>query len=533
MIPYAICLAIIILFFIILTTEIVRQYKIIHNAWLRISICVILTILCKLSFSYIFCGLEYEDSYVFSFCAKQFNQGIYSSRFLIDAISVGSLETPFETCTYGGHFITYSVYLSIFTKLFGWSFSVISLANSIITFYILLILSSFKKEFTWNWLVGPIIYCIAPIINVFSNTFLAETFSSLVCLTFILSYWYFRESKSPVQHALVYISFFLAIITKRENIVLLIIPCIRALDLFIRSLQERKVIQGNSFTKVLKLSLAEILPFICLTVIYLVFIHNIFSTETTEAIDIESSTFSLTFFVKLFPCFIEALFTFSYFSISFWLFVILCMTQFSRKFYSEKIVSIIVLFVLYLGLYTFHYRGYFFVMYDELSSFESFRYLNNFYYLIPLCFCHTNLYKRSLLPILIVFLGVALWQTKMEREYYSQIENEERFEKAKAVEEYINSINDKAVLVTENILIYQNVVNKDFNLCNIGSLRTLPDFVNSRDIRRIFIDVSNIGYLKDRYNIDIISDECKRIHVTSQNQTFEIYEVALSNIIPY
>jgi hypothetical protein len=121
----------------------------------------------------------------------------------------------------------------------------------------------------------------------------------------------------------------------------------------------------------------------------------------------------------------------------------------------------------------------------------------------------------------------------MEREYYSQIENEERFEKAKAVEEYINSINDKAVLVTENILIYQNVVNKDFNLCNIGSLRTLPDFVNSRDIRRIFIDVSNIGYLKDRYNIDIISDECKRIHVTSQNQTFEIYEVALSNIIPY
>lgn len=532
MIPYTICLAIIILFFIILSAEIIRQYKLIHNAWLRISICVILTILCKLSFGDIFCGLEYEDSYVFSFCAKQFNQGIYSSRFLIDAISVGSLENPFETCTYGGHFITYSVYLSVFTKLFGWSFLVISIANSVLTFYILLILSSFKKESTWNWLIGPIIYCIAPIINVFSNTFLAETFSSLVCLTFILSYWYFREPKCTTQQALVYISFFLAIITKRENIVLLTIPGIHALDLFIRSVRERIVIQERCVYKAFKLSLSDILPFICLMVIYLVFIHNIFSTETTEAIDIKSSTFSISFFIKLFPCFAKALFTFSYFSISFWLFIILSITQLSRKFYSEKIVSIIVLFILYLGLYTFHYRGYFFVMYDELSSFESFRYINNFYYLIPLCFCHTNPYKRSLLPILIVFLGVSLWQTKTEREYYSQIENEERFERARAVEKYINSINDKAVLITENILIYQNIVNRDFNLCNIGSLNALPDFVSSRDIKRIFIDVSNTDYLKDRYNIDIISDEYKRIYLTSHNQTFEIYEVVINNVEP-
>lgn len=532
MIPYIVCLSIIILFFIILNNEIVHQYKTVHNAWLRISICVLLTILCKLSFGDIFLGLEYEDSYVFSFCAKQFNQGIYSSKFLIDAISVGSLETPFETCTYGGHFITYSVYLSVFTKLFGWSFSVISVANSILTFYILLILSSFKKESIWNWLVGPIIYCMAPIINVFSNTFLAETFSSLVCLTFILSFWYFRESKSPVRHVLVYISFFLAIITKRENIVLLTIPGIHALDLFIRSLRERIAIQKKDLLNAFKLSLLDILPFICLTIIYLVFVHNIFSTETTEAIDIESSTFSIRYFVKLFPCFIKALFTFSYFSISFWLFIILSITQLLRKLYCEKIVSIIVLFVLYLGLYTFHYRGYFFVMYDELSSFESFRYLNNFYYLIPLCFCHVNLQKRSLIPILVFFLCVALWQTKTERKYYSMIENEERFERARTVEQYINSINDKAVLVTEKILIYQNIVNKDFNLCDIGSLSTLPDFVNSMDIKRIFIDVSNTEYIKDRYNIDIISDEFQRIFLTSQNQSFEIYEVALHNIKP-
>ena len=521
MIQYAICLFVIFLFFTLLTTEIFRQYKSIPNAWVRVGFCLILTLLYKVSFGNIFCGLEYEDSYVFSFCAKQFNHGIYPTSFLIDGVSIGSLDTPFEMSTYGGHFITYPAYLSIFTKLFGWSFTVVSIANSVVTFYVLLLLSSFKKGSSSSWLIAPLVYCMAPIMNVFSNTFLAETFSSLICLVFILSYYNYKDSKDPRKYALTYISFFLAIITKRENTVLLIIPSISAINSIIQSPKINPV----NITNILKPIAQDILPFISITLLYLLIVHNIFSTETTEAVDISRSTFSIDYFIKLFPCFVKAFFTFSYFSVALWILIVICFMQFFHKTRNDKVVPICILFFLYLGLYTFHYRGYFFIKYDELSSFDSFRYINNFYYLIPLALCYIDIRGKIILPFILIFSGISFWYTSKEREYFSDIENEERFAKAKMVSDYLNSLDEKTILLTENILIYQNISDTGQNHCNIGSYGNLMHAVKSLKIERIFIDVNNIAYIKDRYDIDLVLEKCKQVELTDNARYFKIYEI--------
>lgn len=134
-----------------------------------------------------FYGLEYEDAYVFSFCARQFLYDIFPTSFLIDAVSVGSLTEPMLTSTYGGHFIMYPTFLSLFTNIFGWSPTILSIANTSIAFFILLILSILPKN-QENWFILPVLYCCAPIINLFTTCFLSEIFSSFICLVFVYTY---------------------------------------------------------------------------------------------------------------------------------------------------------------------------------------------------------------------------------------------------------------------------------------------------------------------------------------------------------
>lgn len=186
---YFICLTILLFFIIMFVYTVAHDIKEhVSSSWFVILFCIVLTTLFKTDFGISFWGLEYEDAYSFSFCARQFLYDIYPSSFLIDAVSVGSLENPLSTFTYGGHFITYPAFISIFTNVLGWSPNTISYINTLTAFGILVILSLLGKQNRY-WFIAPILFCCAPIINVFTTCFLSETFSSLICITFIYAFF--------------------------------------------------------------------------------------------------------------------------------------------------------------------------------------------------------------------------------------------------------------------------------------------------------------------------------------------------------
>ena len=259
---YYCCLVLLFFFLCLFLYEIVYDIKRHPYALYIIPFSLFLTVLFKYNYGIDFWGLEYEDSYAFSFCARQFSYGIYSSSFLIDAVSVGSLNDPVCMSTYGGHFITYPIFLSIFTRPLGWSPELLSIINTIIAFCILLLLSLLSDD-KKLWFVAPTIYCMAPVINVFTTCFLSEIFSSFICLTFVYSY----IKKDTQNHSLLcFISFTLALCCKRENLALAFIPILISL------INNHNIINKKSLVDVIKHNA----PYFIIICIYLFAIQNVF-----------------------------------------------------------------------------------------------------------------------------------------------------------------------------------------------------------------------------------------------------------------
>ena len=104
---------------------------------------------------------------------------------------------------------------------------------------------------------------------------------------------------------------------------------------------------------------------------------------------------------------------------------------------SLDIVFPLTLFFAYLLLYTSHYRGYFFIKEGHVSSFETYRYINNFFYLLPIMFL--PLRSKLVKPIkfiVCIALAFSLYNTYSLRFKMSETEYQERFKVAKTVSTY-------------------------------------------------------------------------------------------------
>lgn len=488
MVQYYLCIVLIVFVFFLLIHEVARDLKTLGDSYKRISLCLILVLLFKYNYGVHFYGLEYEDAFVFSFCAKQFSYNIFPSSFLIDGVSVGSLAGPLFTSTYGGHFIMYPTYLSLFTTVFGWSPTIISIANTIIAFLILLILSLLPNN--KFWFLPPVLYCCAPIINIFTTCFLSEIFSSFICLVFI--YTYFRK-RSIYNQVLCLTSFLVAIMCKRENLVLLSIPVIELGHWMLNRIkchEEVEIFRGIRYV-----------PFLILTCIYFLFIQNVFSIEAIESNDIEDSTFSLRYTVILLPAFVKSLLNIETFSIVFAVSILWIICVMIRKYEIKfNLIFLFVLFMAYLILYSSHYRGYFFVKEKNVASFETYRYINNFFYLLPAMFVYLKCKCLKPIKILVcIALVFSLYNTYSLRHKLSEIEYQERFEEAQKVSEYILTMSSSSVLVCENILLYQNICGDDFNVCDIR----LYEKLNVGNKVDCYLLLSDMDYLKERYSLNI------------------------------
>ncbi len=515
MIYYYFCLVVIFLFIFLFVYQIKIDIKKNKNSLYIILYCLLLTLLFKYNYNIGFWGLEYEDAYAFSFCARQFSYGIYPSSFLIDAVAIGSLDNPLSVFTYGGHFITYSTFLSIFTQILGWSPQLISIINTLIAFCIILTLAFFKEDNKW-WFIAPSIYCAAPIINVFATCFLSEIFSSFICLVFIYSYC---KSKTQISRYLCLISFGLALLCKRENLSLFFIPMID----FIISLCRLKT-KEEFFSQI-----KNNIPYLIIICIYIFGCQNIFMIEQVESKDIGEATFSLNNFFRLFPIFISSLFSIPAFSIVFYVYI--CYLLYFYKAYKNLqnkilLISITLLFV-YLLLYSSHYRGYFFINEEKISHFDTYRYINNFFYCIPLIFINSlyaNIKRIKIIYILtIIVLLFAFIKTIELRKFYSDEEQDERFEQVDIVSNFISRNNKSSILICENILLYQNLCDSKFSVCSI----MLVDKINF-DNEQIdyYCILSDLKYLKERYNISINTEKFKPVLELPDGNYLYIYKAS-------
>lgn len=491
---YFTCLTILLFFIIMFIYIVIHDIKEhISSPWLVVLFCAVLTTLFKTDFGISFWGLEYEDAYSFSFCARQFLYDIYPSSFLIDAVSIGSLENPLSTFTYGGHFITYPTFISIFTNILGWSPNTISCINTLTAFCILIILSLLGKQNRY-WFIAPVLFCCAPIINVFTTCFLSETFSSFICITFIYAFF---QKETPVRNALCLVSFGLALLCKRENLALGFIPMLECIYTIYKT---KKTPSSKAIFK-------QIVPFAIIVIIYFVVCQNVFDIERIESKDIGQPTFSIQNFISAFPVYVKSLLSINSFSIISYL-CVGCMILYTvkhRRITKEILFTSLLLFS-FIVLYSSHYRGYFYTKGEQLSFFETYRYINNFFYLIPLSFSYTYFQEkrfRSFMLILVLLSIFSFYTTFKLRNDFSQLEDKMRFDEVAIISDYIknNSESDKIpMFISENILLYQNVCDDNFNVCDITQIDQLVFNTNKYSY---YCLLSDKEYLKERYNVEM------------------------------
>lgn len=493
MIYYIFCTVILSLFIGVLGHTLIKDIINVGDKFTRILFCVVLALLYKYSYGLLFCGLEYEDSYAFCFLGRLFANNIFTTSFLSEGIGIGSIDSPELMQTYGGHFITYSTLLSYPIRIFGFSLTLISGITTFLNFVSLLVLSVFPRiNGRFAWMIAPSIFCLSPVINVFGNSFLCEPFSGMVILAFC--YLYYRYIRNKVSVLFPLVAFALAIMTKRENLALVCLPILCSFY------------HNGGFKNNIKPLAKEFILYAVVIVSYLAFIQNVFNIESLESQDIDAPTFSVTYFLKLAPVFLKALISPSYFGITFILFIasIAYNIYKSKRFNFE--LAIAALWCIYFCLYTFHYRGYFFVKEDNVNVFDSFRYLNNFYCLIaiviPSFLCEIP--KKIFMTCTFSLLLLSFYPTLNLRRDYNRMEQYDRFEIPNLVIESINKDYNlsKATIICFDVLVYQIIVNDKTRMCDITNIKYL-DFKDSNSKYFLICRDDDISYLKDRFGIDL------------------------------
>ena len=157
----------------------------------------------------------------------------------------------------------------------------------------------------------------------------------------------------------------------------------------------------------------------------------------------------------------------------------------------------------------------FFIKEEKISHFETYRYINNFFYCIPLIFVNSssvNIKKTKIIYILtIIVLLFSFVKTIELRKFYSTLEQKERFEQVDIVSNFINKNNKPSILICENILLYQNICDSNFSVCSI----ILFDKINLNNEQiDYYCILSDLKYLKERYNVNIDTRLFKPLHLT-------------------
>ena len=173
-----------------------------------------------------------------------------------------------------------------------------------------------------------------------------------------------------------------------------------------------------------------------------------------------------------------------------------------------------------------HYRGYFFVRDNDIAVFDTFRYLNNFFCLIPvvISFSLTSLKSSKSAYALIPLLFFSAYTTMNLRKNFNWEENESRFNSAHTILDFVNSDKTKnnIIIIYQDVLVLQNLADDNILTCDIVNLPLL-NLSKSDFVYYLITDPSEIIYLKERYELDIDLEDWSKLK--SLNNGKSIYKL--------
>lgn len=374
-----------------------------------------------------FWGLEYEDSFIYNDTARylSFDYDYKSMPFKCQSCIDGSYRNCYSYGSFGGHFLTLPFIVAFFNFLFSYNYYNIFILNFIFSILLLsyVIFWSKKNKSNFSLPVFIIILSLTPYVVLFNTSGLSETLSSLFVVVFFLSIFKLNENDFRFSSIfiLAFFSLVIAILTKRENLILLVFLYLIPL---IRYYYHQKFAVKNYIIFVLS---STVLLFV------LTYNINIFEVESNEGLDVGSATFSLNnLFINIRQLFL-ALIDYSFWGITGIVFILSSIYFFLKKVKNKLSVFSFILIVLYILVYSSHYRSYYQVKFNLVHPFETLRYSTNYFPIIAIFITSINFSKiegfnllrnKFLLFPLLILLVFNVYKLRLnfsEDEYYSRI----------------------------------------------------------------------------------------------------------------
>jgi hypothetical protein len=394
---------------------------------------------------YPFWGLEYEDSFIYNDTARflSYSYDHSSMPFKCQSCINGSFKECNEYGSYGGHFLTFPIFLNLINWLIGYHpYNVFSF-NFIISVLIIIsimILNTEKLNVSLKTVLA--LFIITPFSSIFHTSGLAETISSLFVLVSFLSIYLLNEKDFDTKSKYFYLSIvtiILSFLTKRENLILIVFIILIPL---LRKLYGRVALNRNYFLFLL------ILLFLGLFFSWLIGLFNI---EANESGDIGKRTFALSYFMLNIKALLLAIISLDYWGITGVLLLFCLLIYYKNKNRNEFGTYCLLLFSLYIAIYSTHYRSYYQVLYNNYDAFETLRYSNNYFPIVVLfiasnIFFLKNFNRLLLYPLVLLFLANSINSRIYlnAQEYKSRIEPV--FETLKIAQKYDIIITDIPII---------------------------------------------------------------------------------------
>ncbi len=446
---------------------------------------LVATIIYSLNFNEKFYGFEYEDAFINSSIAAgenyfekivNFRTAEYSN-FIKGKWSILS--------TYTGHYFPYSLFLFVTNKIFNCPSHLTHKIGNLILLLLgtgIIFLHKTKNQF-----LKLIFYCALisslPYLYII-NSSLIENLSFFVGMVFVVFLRY-RSKTDFEKRILILLLIFLSII-KRENLFYLTL-C----PLFLR------ISDFYNYKTFL----------IFLLFITVQIVINPFFTEGLESQSIKNPTFSLNYIVFQLPTYLYSLIVVKGF-----LLTTMCLLLIQ---YNKKSIYLLVLWLGFIILYSFHYRSRYAVTSEEIEIFDTYRYLVN---TIPILFAviifsefrafgRFKILAIGIIPVLAIFL---LLNSLKTIDYFIE-------------DEYQNfhKINDQLIQISKKskIRVYDNFV-----LISILNFKNANiDFYELHEFDEII--KSKNTYIINRFNdFKLISTKELKLDKSLSNYKSSVYK---------
>jgi hypothetical protein len=195
--------------------------------------------------------------------------------------------------------------------------------------------------------------------------------------------------------------------------------------------------------------------------------------ESEEGVAINSSTFSVKYALLLLPTFLKSLLSINYFGLLGLLFLSSPILFFLTS--KRHLRILIVLSWLFILMYSLHYRGYYFVKYDDISTFDTLRFYTNFFPILCLSvilFLFLKFQSRQKLIKLIMVLSILVncFYYFTTRKHLSEIEN---YERINPVLTTLKFLKPKDIILTDVPIIFHIFCSDslyiiDYNIIDTG-----------------------------------------------------------------